>query len=225
VNPVFQVWSWPHLAILAAVPLVAAGLAWIARRSPAAARAIRLCLGWGILLNELLWYRYCFRQGFVHFPHGLPLELCDLTLWLTVASLLTLNAFTFDVAYYWALAGSTMALLTPDLGAALSSYHAIEFFAAHGLVVASVLFLVWGGILRPPPGSWVRAFLWLNVYALMIGLFNKVFATNYGYLCQKPAHPSLLDYCGPWPWYLAADEIVALVFFYVLGFPFRRADR
>ena len=212
----------PHLAILLAIPLVAAVLSCIARSIPQTSRSIRLILGWGILINKLLWYVHCIRQGWFRPPHGIPLELCDITLWLTVASLLTLKASLFDVAYYFALAGSTMALLTPDLGDALPSYHAIEFFAAHGAVIAGILFLVWGGILRPRPGSWFRAFIWLNVYALLIGLFNKVFATNYGYLCSKPAHASLLDYCGPWPWYLLAEETLALIFFYALGWPFRK---
>jgi hypothetical integral membrane protein (TIGR02206 family) len=212
--------GWQHGLILAGIPLCAAALAWIARKKPATSRSIRLALGWGILANESMWYWYCLHQGLVHFPYGLPLELCDLTLWLAVASLLTLNSSVFEVAYYWALAGSTMALLTPDLGAALPSYPAIEFFASHGGVVAGILFLVWGGILRPRPGSWRRAFILLNVYAATLGLFNKIFNTNYGYLCLKPAHPSLLDVFGRWPWYLVWSDLLALALFILLWLPF-----
>ena len=111
-NPKFHAWGWQHGLILAAIPITAAVLARIARGRPVWATYIRLGLGWGILTQELIWYGYCIRQGWVHFPNGLPLELCDVTLWLTVASLVTLRPFCFDLAYYWALAGSTMALLT-----------------------------------------------------------------------------------------------------------------
>jgi hypothetical integral membrane protein (TIGR02206 family) len=221
-TPRFEPWSWPHLAILAAIPVAATALAWMARNSLRSARVIRLTLGWGILVNELIWYVHCIQQGLFHPPRGIPLELCDLTLWLSVFSLLTLSRGTFNVAYYWALAGSTMALLTPDLAAALPSYPAVEFFAAHGAVVAGILYLVWSGTARPRPGSWVRAFMWLNFYAIALGIFNKVFATNYGYLCQKPAHPSLLDFAGPWPRYLLAEEALALALFYALGWPYRK---
>ncbi len=219
----FRQFSIVHLIVLAAIPLFAAGLAMLGRRSPRALRWIRLALGFLIGLNELIWYGYVLIQGWVIFPHGLPLDLCDLVLWLTVFTLFTNKTWPFDLIYYWGLIGTGMAVLTPDIGATFPSYVAIKFLLAHGAVVMAILFLVLSKSARPSKGSLRKALVWINVYALTVGCFNFIFHTNYFYLCQKPLSGSLLDYLGPWPWYLICGEGLAVMLFYVLWIPFRSA--
>ena len=75
--------------------------------------------------------------------------------------------------------------------------------------------------MRPLPGCVWRVMLALTGYALGLGLFNWVFATNYMYLCRKPAGASLLDFLGPWPVYLVVGEVVAAMLFSLLALPFR----
>lgn len=214
-----------HLAILAAVPLAAAGLATIARRRPAAAAALRLALAVGIAAVELTWYAYAVADGQVRPPHGLPLDLCDVVLWVTVVALVTRRQWALEIAYFLGLAGSGMALLTPDVGAPFPSYPALKFFVAHGGVVAAVLYLVWSGLLRPRAGAWWRVFLWLNAYAALVAVFDALLGTNYLYLREKPQAGSLLDLLGPWPWYVLAAEPVALALLLLLQLPFRGAAR
>lgn len=214
-----------HLAIIAAIPLVAALLAARARRRPAAARPIRLCLAVAIGANELVWYGYAAARGWVAPPHGLPLDLCDVALWLTVFTLVSPRPWALDAIYYVGIAGSGMAVLTPDVGAPFPSYPAVKFFAAHGSVVAAILFLVFSGALRPRRHSWWRVLLAVNVYAALVGLFNARFGTNYMYLCEKPRSSTLLDLFGGWPWYLLGGEVMGLLLFALLYLPVRRAGR
>src|SRR6185437_368660 len=101
----------------------------------------------------------------------LPLELCDFTLFLAIAVLFTLNATLFDICYYLALAGTSMALLTPNLWEQFPSISTCQFFFAHGLVVASVLYLVWSGQARPRRGSVLRAMVAVNIWAVVAGTF------------------------------------------------------
>jgi hypothetical integral membrane protein (TIGR02206 family) len=217
----FPLFGPVHLAILAMVPATAALLAWIAVRSERRARAMRITFGLLLLVNELVWYAFrLYHEGF-RFPEALPLQLCDVTLWLTVFTLLTIRPWSFDLAYYLAVGATTMAILTPELWDEFPSYPTIYFFAAHGGVVAGALFLIFSRQARPRPGSWWRTLLALNLYAAAVGLFNLYFRTNYMFLCEKPDSATLLDWFGPWPWYILAGEVFALVWFWLLWLPFR----
>ncbi|WP_242395480.1 YwaF family protein [Anaeromyxobacter oryzisoli] len=211
-----------HLAIVACVPLVGWGLAAWGRRRPGAARGIRLALATAIGVNELVFYRYSAARGWLAPPHGLPLDLCDVVLWLTVYTLVKPRAWALDAIYYLGLAGSGMAVLTPDVGEPFPSYPAVKFFLAHGGVVASILFLVWTGALRPRRGSWWRVLLGVNAYAAVVGVVDGLFGTNYMYLRAKPESSTLLDLFGPWPWYLLGAEGIALCLFWLLHLPVRR---
>ncbi len=212
----------PHLLILAAVIMTGWGLAVFVRRKGTREKPVRIVLGVLIGSAELAWYGYVLVRGWIIPPFGLPLDLCDLILWLTVYVLLTRSARVFDVVYFWGLAGTSMALVTPDLAAPFPSLLSIKFFFSHGMVVASLLFLIWCDALRPAPRAWWKAFLWLQLYAIVIGVFNLLFRTNYFYLCSKPPGGSLLDFLGDWPLYLIVSEVLAALIFYLLGFPFRQ---
>lgn len=210
-----------HLAILAGVLAIAVALAWWTRGKPASARPIRLGLGVVLVASELAWFTYAGLRGGLRFPDGLPLQLCDLTLWLTVIVLFTMRPALFDLVYYWALTGTVMALITPDLWEPIQAYASIQFFVKHGVVVISVLYLVWAKLARPRPGSVWRAFLLLNVYAGAIFAFNWTFHTNYFYIVRKPAQASLLNLFGPWPVYIFVGDALALAWFLLLGLPYR----
>lgn len=214
-----------HLAILGGVVLLGGALAVVQRTvlrgSPV---ALRIALGAGLLAETLAWYAYQAHIGQLTFPGRLPLELCDLTLFLTIAELFTRSAFLFDICYYLALGGTSMALLTPDLWERFPSLSTCEFFIEHGLVVAAVLYLAWSGLARPRSGSVARAMLAVNAWAVVAGSFDWLFKTNYMYLRHKPENASLLSLLGPWPWYIAGGEVVALLLFLLLYLPFWRAS-
>ena len=118
-----------------------------------------------------------------------------------------------------------MALLTPNLWEQFPSFATVQFFAAHGLVVTAVLYLVWSRQARPRRGSVGRAMLAVNCFAAFDGAFDAIFKTNYMYLRAKPENMSLLSFLGPWPWYIVSSEAVALGLFLLLYLPFRRGRR
>ncbi|WP_321476085.1 TIGR02206 family membrane protein [uncultured Paludibaculum sp.] len=218
----FVLFGPAHFAIMAVIPCVAALLVWLVRGNAVAARRVRLAFGSFLLVNELVWYGYKLSMEGVRFPEGLPLQLCDLSLWLTVITLLALRPWTFEPGFFVGIAGASMAVVTPELWAPAWSYPTAYFFVAHGGIIAAMLFLVWSGQARPGPHAMWRGFLVLNAWAAFVGTFNAIFHTNYMFLCHKPVSASALDAMGPWPWYLLGGEVAALVLFGLLSLPFRK---
>jgi len=223
-RPYIPLFGPAHLFILIEVPTLAAILALIHRRSSPGSRTVRLGLASILLADTIVFYWYQITHRLLSFPGHMPLELCDLSLVLVILALLSLNKLVFDLAYYLALGGATMALVTPNLWEPFPSFGTVQFFVAHGLTVAGVLFLVWSGLGRPRPGSIGRAFIGLNIFASLVGVFNALFHTNYMYLSAKPLNASLLDLLGPWPWYIGVCEIVGLSIFVLLYLPFRTGN-
>ena len=214
-----------HLLILAAVLLFAALFAAAQRKLPTISPALRWLLAVLLLLSSLMYYGYLAVHGRITFPDQLPLQLCDTSLVLLIVALLTLSPAIFDIAYYLALAGASMSLLTPNLAQDAPAFLSVQYFLDHGLIVAGVLYLVWSGQARPRPGSVIRTMIFVNSFALIVGTFDFVFKADYMYLRAKPDNLSLLSYLGPWPWYILAAEPVALALFVLLYLPFRGDGR
>src|SRR5260370_18880068 len=121
----FGIFGPVHIAILSTIPVLAAILAAIERWISTGRRGLRIGLAITLLLNSIVRYGYLAARGWLTFPYHLPLDLCDATLCLMIVALLTLNATIFELAYYGALAGTSMALLTPDLWEPFPSFSTV----------------------------------------------------------------------------------------------------
>ncbi len=218
----FRLFGAIHIAILCAVPALAGVLSLAHRRLPAARNFIRPGFAAILLVDTAVYYAWQIKNHNLTFPDHMPFELCDVSMALTVLSLFLLRPLLFDLAYYWAVAGASMALLTPNLLEPFPSFGTVQFFMSHGLTVAGVLYLLWSGQARPRSWSVARAMIGVNTFATLVGAFDYLYKTNYFYLRSKPANPSLLDFLGPWPIYIAGTETVALVLFLLLYLPVRQ---
>jgi len=183
-------------------------------------RGARLTVGWALAINELIWWIYRYSREGIH-ASNLPLQLCDLTVWLAVLGCLTVVPTLVEFGWFAGIAGAGMALLTPNLWSPWPSYPAVYFFLAHGGIVIAVALLAFGGFARFRTVSVWRAFGLLLSYAALVGAANAAFGSNYMFLCRRPANPSLLDQLGPWPWYLVGGAAVGLAIFWLLWLPVR----
>lgn len=213
-----------HLTLLAVIAGLCVLLPWLCRRAVVAARSLRLTVGWALAANELGWWIFRYSHEGVHL-RNLPLQLCDLTVWLSVLACLTARPAIVEFAYFAGIAGAGMALVTPDLWSPWPSYPAVYFFLAHGGIVIAVSLMSFGGIVQFRPGAVWRSFGLLVAYASLVGAFNAACGSNYMYLCRKPASTTLLDKLGPWPWYLLPAAGVGLGFFWLLWLPLQATSR
>ncbi|MBI3321101.1 MAG: TIGR02206 family membrane protein [Candidatus Omnitrophica bacterium] len=216
----FVLWEPAHRLMILATAAGALGVVRYATRLRSDHdHWVRHGLAVALLANEVLAWALAILQGHAH----LPIQLCELALLLTVWALWSLGPSVSEVAYFWGLGGSLQAILTPDVPRGFPDYWWIKFFISHCGVVLGVIYLAVTGRIAPTHRSVWRVLGLTNLYAASAVIINGMFGTNYGYLAQKPAQPSLLDYFGPWPWYILGMEGVALLSLYGCYAPFAAA--
>lgn len=169
-----------------------------------------------------IWY---IGQGTYSLKNTLPLELCSISLYLSIIMLLWKSRTLFQIVYFIGLGGALQALLTPALGYAYPHFRFVEFFIAHIVIILAVLYMVWVEGYRPKLQSILSTMLLLNVLLIAIGAINWMTGGNYMFLAHKPESASILNFLGPHPWYLLSLEAVALGFFLLLYLPFAMFPR
>jgi hypothetical integral membrane protein (TIGR02206 family) len=205
---------------LAAIALSVFGLVVAARRWPGTwLRVLAVVL----LVDEVSWWVYLATGGVPgsELAYSLPLQLCDVAIFVAAAALWTRHQLLIEVTYFWGLAGTVQALLTPDLPEHFPSYPYFQYYIAHGGVVCAALLLVVGMRRHPRPWAVVWVMALTIVYAALVGAVDAVTGANYMYLREKPSAPTLLDLLGPWPLYILAGTGLAVALFAILDAPFR----
>jgi hypothetical integral membrane protein (TIGR02206 family) len=198
-------------AILCAAARLRPG-AWVA----AAARILAVLL----VASEVAWWVYAAVHR-LPLSVALPLHLCDIAPLVAAVALWTRRPRVAEIAYFWGLAGCTMALLTPDLAYAPGSLLFLQYVLEHGLTVTASLLLPIGLGLGPRPGALVRVAFATLALAVVAGTADALTGGNYMYLRHAPESPTLLSVLGPWPWYLAGAAVIALALIALLDLPFR----
>ncbi len=219
----FRPFGADHVAVLAATALAAILLLCGRRRVRAWRddRWLRRGLACGVGGGELVSWAVGLAQGrFVW-----PLQLCDAALWVAVAALWDPRPWRCELAYFWGSAGSLQALLTPDLREPFPNFWWWVFFGDHVGALLVAIYLAATGRLAPTARSVWRVWAVTNGYALLAGLVNWWAGTNFGYLARKPLQPSLLDFLGPWPWYIVGMEGIALGSLWLFAAPWLLAKR
>ena len=177
----------------------------------------------GLLINEVTHWGYRIAAfGVDQFAQNhLPLHACGVAVLATVATLLSKNQRTYEIAYFWGLAGASNAVITPNgLELAFPGYRFFQYFVAHSGIVVGVLFATWGLRMRPTLGGLFRAFASLNLYAVAIAVINLLLGSNYLYLSRPPDGTITPFFFAPWPWYLLTTEVFGLAMFFLVYSPF-----
>lgn len=221
-NTLFHSFGPGHLEVLG-LTLTVAVLLLIGRKHFTGRfdRWTRSVLALNLLLGGGAGWVVAWLQGYP----VIPLNLCDLALLAAVWALLSLQPWACILVYFWGLGGSVHALLTPDLATPFPGFWWFQFFLTHAGIVLSAVYLTATNRVQPTVRSVIWIWLITNGYMAIVVFINWRYGTNFGYLAEKPAHPSLLDYLGPWPYYLLAIEAIGTVSLLILYAPFAVARR
>ena len=158
----------------------------------------------------------------------LPVQLCDLA-WIAAAvALWTCHRVPVALVYYWGLLLTPQALLTPTLGADFPDTRFLAFWGMHLMIVWAAVYLTWGLGLRPTWRGYGSTVTITLVWLVSVFAFNELAGTNYGYVNDKPGTATILDYLGPWPWYIAVEIALVAIVWALMTLPWQyrhRADR
>jgi hypothetical integral membrane protein (TIGR02206 family) len=222
-QPPFHAFNTQHLVTLGMIVCLCFIGARAARVLPLSSRKwLGRFLGFLLLSYAAFLYLQQAAAHALTWQDSLPLELCHLVLIACAVALFWPNQLITEIAYFWGLGGVLQATLTPDLSRGFPSWDFVLFFWSHGVTLMAIFFLIAAREFRPRKRSIWRMMIALNCYAVVVGTINAVGGWNYGYLCRKPyGHTSLLDFLGPWPWYLLSLEGVAFLMFLLLSLPWR----
>ena len=204
-----------HIGALAVIAMCSIIAVLAAQRRPGAwIKALAVVL----VVDEVSWWIFLLAGGEPgsRLAQSLPLQLCDIGIFVAGFALWFRPQWLVEVTYFWGLAGTVQALLTPDLPQHFPAYPYFQYYIAHGGVVAAALLLVFGLGLRPRRSAVPRVAAITVAYAALVGAVDSLTGANYMYLRSKSATPTLLDAMGPWPWYILVAGLVALVLFFAL---------
>ena len=170
----------------------------------------------GVLLRMFVQH----QMGEFTYLEDLPLFICRLVSFILPILFLTKNKGLFGVLYFWIIAGTTNALITPDIIYALPHMESIFYWVIHAGLVVGILYCVFVYGWKPKRRDIWRAFMWANLYLVFIHVLNLALGSNYSYTMHKPIKGSILDFFGPWPLYLLTGQLLALALFLLLYLPF-----
>jgi len=222
----FELFGLTHFLGLAVVTAVCVSMALLRRRF---SQPVRPFIRWSLLaviyFSEASWHIWKLSIGEWNIQGMLPLWLCSLTSWSMPLLLIYRSYRYYEWVYFMGLIGASQALLTPDLmNYGFPHFRFIEYFAVHGAIIIAVVYMTVVEGFRPSWRSLPRVILVTNLYWLFCGWVNNLIGSNYLYTSGKLPTPSLLDYLGPWPWYLLAMEGLGLFFCVLLYLPFALRD-
>ena len=179
----------------------------------------------GYPLSLLAWWTLAGEKSI---DNLLPFHLCDVAAITAGIALLTRRPLFCALTYFWGLAATVQALLTPAITVGFPALPFVMFFIQHFAVVIAALYLPVVVGWRPRLPAWktlLEVCGWSVAYLAFAMTANRLLGSNFAFASRPPDNPSLIDHLGPWPWYLLSMQAIALVFFYLLILPFKRPGK
>ena len=224
---IFKPFGIAHLAVIfltIALPFV---LAFSVHRTKSRIleRSIAFSISTLLLINYLAYLIVARQFGVTAWQRTLPLQLCDWAMFVIIVALWTGNRRWLEIAYFWGIAGTLQAIITPNLRFGFPDLRFVSFFVAHSGIIIGIVFLMLIYGFRPRAIAIVRTFAWTELYLVIVFTIDLLTGENYGFLLHKPEAFSLLSFLSDWrPLYLLQMHGLALFFFGLLYAPFAIVD-
>lgn len=198
-NPLFPLFSIPHLALLA---LFFGATIWMVRhadfiRKPNVSQRIRITLIVVIIVQQFLLYGWYYANHAFHVLDALPLYPCRLSTLLLLVLLIRMNERLYPIVFYWGIVGAVLAMLSPDTeGIGFPNVMFLQFFMGHGALLIGTVFLAITSHYEPTRAGLKTTFRFSLLYFVAILTLNAYIGSNYAYLNELPPSPFLEGFPG-----------------------------
>ena len=143
----------------------------------------------------------------------LPFHLCRTANLLIPIVLIFRSYLAYEIVFFWGLT-VIHAVITPDITQGFPHFHFIRYFLSHHLMIIAILYATFVYDIRPRKESIYISFFCLLLFLLITIPVNLMLDSSYFWICGKPPVDTILDYFGPWPWYIVVSAVLAFLHFY-----------
>lgn len=178
-----------------------------------------------ISITVISFHAYKISLGNYNIKTDLPLYLCSLLGLIIPVFTFYKKKWMFEILLFWIIAGTTQAIITPDIPIGFPSFEYFRYWIVHlGLVMLILYFVV---VLnhKPTLKSVFKSFIALQVYVVIMLIVNNILDANYFYLNQKPESATLLDHFGDWPYYIVVSQLILIPYFLLIYLPFHLSKK
>ena len=227
-----------HLVTIAIIVLVAVLLPLVCKNRSTSNKSLISKIIAFIILSHVIISPYkdlYLLQNPYNWKEILPIHMCDLSEIFLAAFLLGGPKILYKCAFFWGLAGASMAIITPDIPVIDLDY--AFFMIGHGMIVIGIMYATISLGNRPYAKdiltvSAITAFVLLPAIYLInlalgdfINFKGEVQPTNYWYLIAKPAGASLMDAFPEPPLHLLIITPLSIAMFYLIYIPYAIKDK
>lgn len=165
--------------------------------------AVRYVLAFAMIFSEMSYYwRLIAIPSLGPNPvDHLPITVCGWAIVFGSYMMIGKSQTLFDIVYFWALAGSIFALITPTVitytGPTRFRYY--QFWVEHLLGYVGVFYMIFVHKMRPTWRSFIKAYVSLAVLAVIAYFANQLIGpgANYLFMAKPEDTPSILDILPP----------------------------
>lgn len=166
-------------------------------------KVFRYIIAFTLIISEMSYYwRLIAMPSLTPNPvDHLPISVCG---WVAIfASYMVIgkSQTLFDISYFWALAGSIFALITPTVitftGPTRFRYY--QFWAEHLVAYIAIFYMIFVHKMRPNKKSFLKAYIGIALLASIAYFANRLIGpgANYLFMARPEDTPSILDILPP----------------------------
>ena len=175
----------------------------------------------GVKIAELLFRHHYYGETVAEL---LPLHLCPIVIILSIFMMFFHSEVLFQPVYFWSI-GAFFAILMPDIRDGMSNFASQSFFITHFFILFSTAYAFVHFRFRPTKAGFLCSFLLLVTLAFIMYFVNNKLGTNFLYVNHPPVTKSLMDFMGPWPYYIFSLAGIDIAISFFMYLPFRKSKK